>query len=247
MNILGIDIGGSAIKGGVVDSLTGKLLTERKRFETPAGGKPQAMIEVLIELVQHFNWKGPIGCGYPGVVKNGQIFTAANLDKSWIGLNLEELLKHHTDCPTHCLNDADAAGLAEMHFGAGRSQMGVVMMITVGTGIGTALFNEGKLCPNTELGHLWMKNGKEGEKWASAAVKEKQELSWKDWARRFDKYLRLVEGLFWPDLFIIGGGIADKAEKFLPHLNVETEIRIAEQGNVAGITGAALAALRNIR
>jgi polyphosphate glucokinase len=244
MNILGIDIGGSAIKGGIVNCLTGELLTERYRVETPLDARPEPMIEILTEIVQHFNWQGPIGCGYPGVVKEGRIFTAANLDKSWIGLDIPSILKERTGCPTHCLNDADAAGLAEMHFGSGRHSLKPTMMVTVGTGLGTALFNEGKLYPNMELGHLFMKNGKEAEKWASSAAKDREDLSWKDWAKRFDKYLHLLHSLLQVDLFIIGGGIAHKAEKFLPYLKIPTEVRIAEQGNIAGITGAALAALK---
>ena len=239
MNILGIDIGGSAIKGAIVDTLTGQLITERHRVETPQPAKPKPMVDIIAEIAKHFNWKGPIGCGYPGVVKNQKTLTAANLDKSWIGQDLSALVNKATGCPTYALNDADAAGLAEMEFGAGKGRMG--------TGLGTALFTQGELFPNAELGHLVMKNGKEAEKWASAAAKEKQKLSWQQWARRFDKYLGTLHALLQPDAFIIGGGIADKAEKFLPFLKVPVEVLIAQQGNSAGISGAALAARKNLK
>lgn len=246
MNILGIDIGGSAIKGGVVDTLTGQLISERHRIETPQPAKPKPMIEIIHEIAHHFNWNGPIGCGYPGVIQNQKALTASNLDKSWIEQDIAQLIKEATQCPTYCLNDADAAGLAEMEFGAGRGKKGTVLMITVGTGLGTALFTNQQLYPNTEIGHLILKNGKEAEKWASAAARDKQDLSWKRWARRFDKYLHILQSLLWPDTFILGGGITDKAEKFLPFLKVPAEVLIAEQGNTAGITGAALAARKNL-
>ncbi len=242
MNILGIDIGGSAIKGAVVDTLSGQLITERHRIETPQPAKPKAMVDVIAEIAKHFNWNGPIGCGYPGVIQNQKVLTAANLDKSWVGEDLAHLIHHAIGSHAFCLNDADAAGLAEVNFGAGKGKKGTLMLITVGTGLGTALFNNGELFPNSELGHIFLKNGKEAEKWASAFAREKQDLSWKHWAKRFDKYLKTLHALLWPDAFIIGGGLASKSEKFLPYLSVKTEVLIAQQGNCAGISGAAFAA-----
>jgi len=240
MHILGIDIGGSAIKGGIVDTDSGQLISERYRLETPQPAKPKAMLDMMQEIVQHFNWNGLIGCGYPGVVKNQTILTAANLDKSWIGENLSARLQEKTGCNVWTLNDADAAGIAETHFTT--HHMGVCMMITVGTGLGTALFVNKQLVPNLELGHLRLKNGKEAEKIASAAVKDKEKLTWKRWSKRFDKYLCTLQELLWVDTFIIGGGIADKSEKFLPYLTVPAQVCVAQQGNLAGIIGAALAA-----
>ena len=242
MNILGIDIGGSGIKGCPVDTKTGQMLAERFRVETPEGGKPKDMMNAIIQLIEHFEWKGPIGCGYPGVIRKQKICTAANLNKGWIGLNLAELISNHTKTHTWVLNDADAAGIAEMRHGVGHEHSNdVVLLITVGTGLGTAIFTKGQLLPNTELGHIKIR-GKEAEKRASGAVRKLEDLSWKEWSKRFDTYLRLLHSLFWPDLFIIGGGIVEKAEHFLPNLTVETPIKIAQMGNQAGLIGAAIAA-----
>ncbi|HQU09745.1 MAG TPA: ROK family protein [Opitutales bacterium] len=246
MKILGIDIGGSGIKGGIVDTVSGQMLGERFRLETPENGKPKPMIDVINQVVKHFDWRGPIGCGYPGVIRNQTLMTAANLDKSWIGLDLANEVQETTGCPAWAINDADAAGLAEIHYGAGKGHKGVVILITVGTGLGTALFTDGILLPNSELGHLKIK-GKDAEKRASGAARKRLNLDWKEWAERFDEYLGLMHSLLWPDLFIIGGGVTEKAEKFLPYINVPTEVAIAQMGNNAGIVGAAVAAKLHLK
>jgi polyphosphate glucokinase len=241
MNALGIDVGGSGIKGAPVDVSSGALLDDRFRLVTPDPSTPDAVMDVCAELVRHFNWEGPIGCTFPAVIKDGVAHTAANVDKSWIGANGRDLLQQRTGCPVTLLNDADAAGIAEMTFGAGRDERGVVFMLTFGTGIGTALFVNGQLMPNTELGHLEYR-GKEAEYRASDRARSERSLSWEDWARRVNEYLDVLEALFWPDLFIIGGGVSKKHEKFLPLITTRARVVPAGFFNEAGIVGAALAA-----
>ncbi len=239
--VLGIDIGGSGIKGAPVDVERGVLAGDRLRIPTPQPAGPKAVARVVAELVAHFRWSGPVGCAFPAVIKGGVAHTAANVDKSWIGTDGRKLFEHHTGCPVTLLNDADAAGLAEMRFGAGRGRTGLVIMLTLGTGIGSALFMNGELVPNTELGHLVIR-GKAAEKRASSRARNQQDLSWKAWARRVDEYLRYVEDLLSPELFILGGGISRKHEKFLPYVTADTPVVPAEMRNAAGIVGAALAA-----
>ena len=241
MNILGVDIGGSGIKGAPVDIKTGKLLAERHRIPTPHPVTPKAVAKTLNKLVQHFEWNGPIGCGFPAVVQKGVIRTAANIDKSWVGVDAAALFSEITGFPTSVINDADAAGLAEIQFGAGKDKSGVIILITVGTGLGTATFFNGTLLPNTEFGHVPM-NGKIAEHYASDSVRKRKELSWKQWARRFDEYLLLLHRLLTPDLFIIGGGASKKHDKFLRYFTIETEVVPAQLRNEAGLIGAALAA-----
>ena len=240
MKALGIDIGGTGIKGAIVDTKKGSLVTDRMRIPTPEQSTPEAVSEVIVELTKHFEWDGPIGCTFPGVVQGGVVHTAANVDHSWIGTDAAALFSKATGSPVTVVNDADAAGLAEVRFGAAKGREGVVFMITLGTGIGSALVHDGDLVPNTELGHLWLR-GDDAEKWAAASVRERLELDWDEWAARVDDYLRLVEALFWPDLFVIGGGVSKKADKFLPKLTCRTEVVAAELHNEAGIVGAALA------
>jgi len=240
MRVLGIDIGGSGIKGAPVDTATGKLLAARKRIETPQPATPQAVARTVSEIARHFDWSGPIGCAVPAVVKNGRLRTAANISRSWLGVNAVALLQKRTGCKVSVINDADAAGYAEMHFGAGRNREGLVIIVTLGTGIGTALFINGHLVPNTELGHLTLR-GRDAETWAAESVREKKDLGWKKWARRLDAYLRLLQDYFWPDAFIIGGGVSKKWQKFLPRLKLITPIVPARLRNEAGIIGAALA------
>lgn len=242
MKVLGIDIGGSGIKGGIVDTDVGNMISERHRIDTPRPATPKAIVAVMESIVTHFKWAGPIGCGYPGVVRGQALMTAANLDKSCIGSYLGAMLAEKVGSPVWVINDADAAGLAEIHFGAGAGRQGIVILITVGTGLGSALFIDGKLVPNTELGHLWLERGLEAEKYAAGSIKKKEDLSLKAWAKRFDEYLKYVRMLFSPDLFIVGGGIAKKADKFLNYLKVDTPVVAAQQGNLAGIVGAAMAA-----
>jgi polyphosphate glucokinase len=240
-HILGVDIGGSGIKGAVVNPDTGELLTERIRIETPEGAKPNPVAKAVLKIVEKLEWNGPIGCGFPAVVRHGVGYSAANIHKSWIGKDIEGLFTRVTGCPTIVINDADAAGLAEMRFGAGQGQAGVVMIITIGTGIGTAIFTDGVLLPNTELGHLQIR-GKDAEKRASDAVRQRKNLSWEEWGQRLNEYFTILEKLFWPDLVIIGGGICKEHEKFFPYLTIEAEIVPARFLNLAGIVGAALAA-----
>lgn len=243
MEILGVDIGGTGIKGAPVDLGTGLLLAERWRILTPSPATPQAVGAAVAELVRHFAWQGPIGCGFPAVIRQGQVCTAYHVDASWLGVNAAQVLHETTGCPVTVLNDADAAGCAEMRFGAGQGRDGVVLLLTLGTGIGSALFLNGQLVPNTELGHIEVR-GKDAETRAAASVREAKKWSWKKWARRVDEYLQRIEIYINPDLIILGGGVSKKQAKFLPHLTVATEVVAAQLLNDAGIVGAALAALQ---
>jgi len=243
MEVLGIDIGGSGIKGAPVNTKTGALLFERYRISTPKSAKPKPVAQCVAKISEHFEWQGPIGCGFPAVVQNGVTLTAANVHKSWVNTDAEDLIKKLTGCPSKVINDADAAGLAEMRFGAGKDQLGVVIIITIGTGIGTALFTDGQLVPNTELGHIEV-NGIDAELRASDAARKRETLSWKQWAERFTQYLQTIEKLIWPDLIILGGGASKKTDKFLKYLDIHAEILPAQLRNEAGIVGAALAGER---
>lgn len=240
MKVLGIDIGGSGIKGAPVDTARGELLAARHRIATPRPATPKAVARTVAEVAAHFEWKGPIGCGLPAVVRQRRVRTASNISSQWLGVDAYALLKKATGCPVTVINDADAAGYAEMHFGAGRRCAGVVLLVTLGTGIGSALFVNGHLVPNTEFGHLEM-DGMPAEHRAAESVREKQGLSWKKWAKRLQAYLTLVESYLWPDRIIVGGGVSKKADQFLPRLKLETPIVPAKLLNDAGIIGAALA------
>jgi len=241
MEILGIDIGGSGIKGAPVDTTTGRLVAERYRIETPQPSNPSAVIEVIAEIVEHFGWeKRPLGCTFPGVIKQGVTLTAANVDKGWIGVNAAQRILQRTHCPTLLLNDADAAGIAEIELGAGKGVMGTVIMLTLGTGIGSAIFTQGHLLPNTEFGHMEIR-GKEAEHRAAARIRKEKELTWEEWSKRLDEFLARMEGLFSPDLFIIGGGVSKKSNDFIHLLHTQAEIVTAHFHNQAGIIGAALA------
>lgn len=241
MQILGIDIGGSGIKGAPVDVSSGKLLTERQRIPTPQPSVPEAVGDVVAELARSFQWAGPIGCTFPAVVKAGVTYSAANVDKSWVNFEAQKLLEKKTQCPVLVLNDADAAGIAEMQFGAGRGQAGLVIVLTFGTGIGSAIFVDGRLVPNTEFGHMEIR-GKDAEHRAADRIREEKDLSWEKWAGRVNEFLERMELLFSPDLFIIGGGVSKKHQKFIPLLHTRAEIVPAQLLNDAGIIGAALAA-----
>jgi len=243
MHILGIDVGGSGIKGAPVDTETGQLISERLRIKTPKNGEPEPIAEVVKQIAQAFNWSGPIGIGFPAPIKSGVAMMAANVSEKWVGTNADALFTKVTGCECTLINDADAAGLAEMTFGAGRGQPGTVIMITLGTGIGTAIFHHGHLLPNTEFGHLEVE-GEDAEFRASDAARQREDLSWKKYAKRLNKYFTAMEKLFWPDLFIIGGGISKESEKYLPLLTIETPIVTAQMLNQAGIVGAALGALK---
>jgi polyphosphate glucokinase len=239
--VMGVDIGGTGIKGAPVDIDTGELAGERFRILTPHPATPKAVADVVGEVVEHFDWKGPVGATFPAVVKDGVTLSAANVDKEWIGASADELFTQRLNLPVTVLNDADAAGLAEMRFGAGRGRSGVVIMVTLGTGIGCGMFLDGKLVPNTELGHIEI-GGKDAETLAADSVRVRKELSWKKFAGRVEQYLRTLDALMWPDLVIIGGGASKKAEKFLPLIDVRPEVVAATLQNEAGIVGAALAA-----
>ncbi|MFE7794337.1 polyphosphate--glucose phosphotransferase [Streptomyces sp. NPDC057460] len=242
MQIFGVDIGGSGIKGAPVDLDRGDLAQERHKVLTPQPATPEDVADSVAEVVGHFDWSGPVGVTFPGVVTGGVTRTAANVDKSWIDHDARTLLGEKLGLPVTVLNDADAAGIAEMTFGAGRGRKGTVIMLTLGTGIGSAVFIDGQLVPNTELGHLEL-GGHEAEKHASTKAKEDEELSWHHWAHRVQKYLAHLEMLFTPELFIIGGGVSRKADKFLPLIeHVRAEMVPAELQNNAGIVGAAMAA-----
>jgi polyphosphate glucokinase len=243
MQILGIDVGGSGIKGAPVDTDTGQLLAERVRVKTPKGAEPEPMAEIVKQIAGFFQWKAPIGIGFPAPIKSGITLMAANVSSKWIGLNADDLFTRITGCDCRMINDADAAGLAEMAFGAGHGQPGTVIVVTLGTGIGSAIFYRGVLLPNTEFGHAEL-NGMDAEHYASDAARQREDLSWKKYAKRLDLYLKMMEKLFWPDLFIVGGGISKESEKFLPLLTIETPIVPAQLRNQAGIIGAALAAQR---
>jgi len=242
---LGVDIGGSGIKGALVDLDSGDLITERHRIPTPEGASPKDVTETVRQLAEHFDWTGPIGCGFPAAVREGVVLTAANIGKEWIGCNAEALIKEATgSLSVKVVNDADAAGCAEMAFGVGKGNKGLVLMVTLGTGIGTALFKDGVLVPNTELGHIYLDNGVEGEHFASEAVRDREGLKYKEWAARVEKYLSTMEALLWPDLIIVGGGVSKKHAKWLPHVTMpqSTPILPATHRNLAGIMGAAAAA-----
>ena len=242
MDVLGIDIGGSGIKAAPVDVTTGKLTAERIKVPTPRPALPDAVADAVKELVAGFGWTGPAGLAFPGVVIGGVTHTAANLDPAWIGLDAHALFSAATGLTISMLNDADAAGVAEMRFGAGAGVPGTVLLLTFGTGIGSALFTDGRLVPNTEFGHIEIR-GKDAETRASERAKELNDLSWGKWAGRVEEYLGHVEALVWPSLFIIGGGISRKSDKFIPLLSsVRAQIVPAAMHNDAGIAGAAMAA-----
>lgn len=240
-----MDIGGSGIKGCPVDLDRGELAAERVRIDTPQPSLPEAVCEVVGRIVDSFGWTERIGVTYPGVMKSGVAFTAANMDKSWIGTNLAEELESVIPGTVQTLNDADAAGLAEMRYGAGRDQRGLVLMLTFGTGIGSALFVDGVLVPNTEFGHIQV-DSEDGERRASAAAREREDLSWQAWAQRVDRYLDVLEAGLWPDLIIVGGGVSKKSDKWVPLLSTRTRVVPAQLHNDAGIVGAALAAHERI-
>lgn len=239
MDVLGIDIGGSGIKGALVDLNTGELTSERYRIPTPRGREPEAMAEAVKQIVDHFNYNGKVGCGIPTIVKNGICKEHGNLSKKWLGINAEELLNKHTGLDFHIINDADAAASAIMHYGVGKGKQGLVITITVGTGLGSGAYYNGQLIPNFELGQIPYKEYSKIELYAASSAKEREELSYKKWARRFNKFLKYVNLIVSPDLIIIGGGISKRWDKFEEYLDCDTEIIPAGLQNHAGIIGAA--------
>lgn len=242
----GIDVGGSGIKGAIVDLDTGEFVGERERIPTPESATPQAVAEVCQTLLERFGVTAdmPVGLTIPAPVKHNVVQFMANLDQSWTGTNVADLMSEVTGRPVYAVNDADAAGFAEVAYGAARDVNGVVIVTTLGTGIGSAIINDGVLLPNTELGHLEI-DGKDAEKRAASSIKTKKDLSWEDWAKRLQRYYSHVEMLFSPDLFVVGGGVSRKHDKFLPLLDLKTPIIPAQLRNTAGIVGAAVLASRN--
>ncbi|TDB93226.1 polyphosphate--glucose phosphotransferase [Actinomadura sp. 7K534] len=240
--MLGIDIGGSGIKGAPVDLSDGSFVQERYRVATPRPAKPKAVAKVVAEVVKHFGWDGPVGVTYPGVVVDGVTMSAANVSKHWIGRDAASLLADATGREVTLLNDADAAGLAEMRLGRGRGRGGTVLLLTLGTGIGSALFTDGVLVPNTEFGHIEI-DGEDAELRASAKARDEEELGWAEWAGRLSTYMARLEALLSPSLIIVSGGVSKRSERFLPLIEgVRAEIVAARLVNHAGIVGAAMAA-----
>lgn len=240
--VLGVDIGGSGIKANLVDVDLGDPVGERYKVETPQPSVPEAVAEVVASVVEHFGAPGPVGCTFPAVVRRGVTMSAANVDRAWIGTDAVALFRKATGRAVTVVNDADAAGLAEMKFGAGRHRDGVVICLTFGTGIGSALFTHGVLVPNTEFGHLTFAGYESVEDWAAARIKDDNGLSWSEWGGRLNAYLNHLDRVFSPDLFIIGGGISRRFSKFSRHISVDCEVVPAELRNEAGIVGAAMAA-----
>ncbi|MET0909332.1 MAG: polyphosphate--glucose phosphotransferase [Ilumatobacteraceae bacterium] len=235
----GIDIGGSGMKAAPVDLADGTLAADRYKVQTPRPATPAAMADVAAQLVAHFEWSGPVGVTFPAVVRRGVTLSAANVDRSWIGTDADAVFTKSVGHDVTVVNDADAAGLAEMRYGAGRGRDGVVLVLTFGTGIGSGLFIDGTLVPNTELGHLEI-DGHDAEHRAAASARERDNLSWGDWAARVERYLRTIVKLFSPELIIVGGGASRKADRWLPAIDVGTEVVPAALTNEAGIVGAAL-------
>jgi len=243
MEVLGIDIGGSGMKGGLINSVTGEMVSERFRIPTPESRHPNDMAKVFKDIVGHFNYKGPVGCGFPSIIKHGICKSHGNLHPDWYDLNAKELFTEVCGLPVTVINDADAAGYAVMNYGIGKGKMGLIIMITIGTGLGSGAFLDGELIPNFELGQIPYKKYKKIEEWASNAAMERENLSFKKWGKRFNTFLEYVELLVNPDCIILGGGSSDDFDEFKQWITIETPVTPAHLGNTAGIVGAACAAL----
>lgn len=239
MKAFGVDIGGSAVKGAPVDTKTGRLLAERIRIATPEPLSPPQMAKAIAGMIAEFKWKGPIGVGFPGVIEGSTIWTSANLHPKFVGCDGAKLIGRATRCPVTMINDAAAAAVAEMRLGAGRGFMGKVLLLTLGTGVGSALAYRGVVVP-LELGHFPWKDDRSAEKYVAASVREEKDLSWDDWGERLHDYVKVLEKLFWPELIIIGGGVSSKHEKFFEFIKPRAKLVPAEFLNQAGIAGAAM-------
>ncbi len=241
MDVLGIDIGGTGIKAAIVNTKNGQLLSERFRLDTPKPSTPEAVADIIKEIVDHFNWSDDVGCTFPSVVIEGKAKWSSNLDEAWKGLQIDDLFSERcNDLHFEILNDADAAGIAEMRFGAGRHKSGLVLVITVGTGLGSGVFYDGVLIPNFELGRIYGKDGRVIEKYAADSIRKKEELEYEEWGNRFNFYLKHLERIFSPDFIIIGGGASKKIHKFRKQLTLKTPYTASEKLNNAGIIGAAV-------
>ena len=242
MEILGIDIGGTGIKGAIVDVTSGNLVSEKHRIPTPKGAKPEDVAEVVAQMVEHFNWKGKVGCGFPAIISHGVARSSGNIHKSWRGLNVQDLFSRRTGLDFKVRNDADAAGLAAVSFGSGKDKKGLVLMITIGTGIGSGAFYNGVLIPNFELGSLPYKEYKCIEHYTADSVRKQEGLTYEEWGKRFNKFLKLVAFIFSPDLIILAGGASKKLHKYQEYLTVDVPVIASQFQNEAGIVGAALLA-----
>lgn len=246
MKLLGIDIGGSGIKAAIVDASTGELLSERKRIPTPKPATPNAVSDTVNEIIESLNWDGPVGVSFPTIVKNGKALHYGNLDKQWKNTQIDNLFKNRCNQDFYVVNDADAAAMAEMKFGSGKNKNGLIAIITLGTGIGSGVFFNGKLLSNFELGQIHGKKGDIMESFAAESARKREDLSYKEWGKRVSYFLSHLENIIHPDLFIIGGGISKKMEKFEKHLDIKTPITAAKLLNNAGIVGAAMFAHESI-
>ncbi|MGB6153427.1 MAG: ROK family protein, partial [Pricia sp.] len=232
--------------GGIVNTKTGEMISERHRIPTPESRKPEEMADVIAEIVKHFDYKGQVGCGFPTVIKKGVCKSPGNLDKSWLGVNIEKLFEEKTGLDFTVVNDADIAGYASMEYGVGKGVEGLVVMITIGTGLGSGAFYDGKLIPNFELGQIPYKKHKKIELWAAASAKEREGLSYKKWGKRFNKFLKYVDLIVAPDLILLGGGTSKDFDEFKKYITIDTPVKPAELQNHAGIIGAAAAAVHKI-
>ena len=246
MEILGIDVGGTGIKGAIVNIETGELVSKKHRIPTPEGAKPADVADVIAKIVTHFKWKGEVGCGFPAIINHGQVLTATNIHDSWKEVHADELFSKRTGLEFHIVNDADAAGLAAMTFGAGKDKKGTVIMITIGTGLGSGMFYDGILIPNIELGTAPFRKNMNFEQYAADSVRKRENLSYKKWGKRFNEFLNFVKFLASPDLIILGGGASKKIEKFQEELTVDVPVVPSQFENEAGIVGAAIAASRKL-
>lgn len=244
--ILGIDVGGTGVKGAIVDITTGEMLTERRKVPTPKPADPAALAKCFKQMVDEFKWEGHVGCGFPTVIDNGTALTASNISNDWIGTNVEDVFSNAIGRKVYVANDADVAGLAEVKFGGGADHKGAIVFITIGTGLGSALFYNGQLFPNTEFGHVFLVGGILAEKYASEKVRKVNELSWEEWGTRFNTYLLEIEKLLRPNLIILGGGGAKRMDNFKKYFTLDTNVVQAKLGNHAGIIGAAMYAKTKI-
>jgi len=245
MKMLGIDIGGSGIKGAIVDTKTGALLSDRFRIETPKPATPEAVAKVIQEMVTHFNWKKAVGCSFPTTIVDGKCIHSGNLSEKWLHVKVDKLFKKECNLPFYISNDADLAGLAEVSLGAAKKEKGVVIVITIGTGIGSGLFYNGKLIPNVEIGKMLHSNGKIIELYTADSVRKKEDLKLAEWAKRFDNLLKYIRVVYTPSLIVLGGGISKKFDNFKQHLTTDVKVKVAKFKNNAGIIGAAMHAANN--